>query len=688
MDLAQGLCLAFGFESKRKSFGVIEISNGDIVVPLVGHVLETARPGAYLNAEFAELERSREFSRFGEFLPILPSKLIKSPRTAVPLKGGREQVLESYKIASAAIRRAKEIVNAGDIDREGQLIVDELLEHLEIDPYGVKPIVWRFGIASNLSSDIAQALRDGKVEKNGDIKWRKRSEAAQARQYLDFAWGINLSMVGQARHRNSRISFGRVQTPVLNLVNERDLAIENFKPTTFYTPVLVMPDGMQMRWRKRDNCEGTPGFDAAGRIIDPQVGNNMLLAIRKGLPLRVSVTRVTQHQEKPPLPFSAGTLAATVAKEHGITLKEVQDAASRLNREHHLISYSGTDCKFLPESMHAQAPEILRVLMDLFPQSVAGCNPAIVSSCFNDAKLDEHYAIVPTTTPIGDIRLSPIEQIVYKTVSRRFMAQFYPDYVFRRGKLEVIAGADHFSVDSKTDVQRGWKDIENDAGLGQGQSEVQGEGQEQDEEQTDSVVLEPRLDPSQYKVDQVLQAVGARIETGVTTPPQAYTEDTLIGDMLSAYKFATNEADRALLKQIAGIGTSRTRVTVIENFIKNGFLTRQKKGKLNQLKISTQGRVLLKDAPAELKDVALTAKWERALASVEKGEATADQLKMKVNSILLALVPKLLAEKVNVIELNYPPGSHNNAYHASGDSSKDGKPGAWKGAKKRTTRKS
>jgi len=142
--------------------------------------------------------------------------------------------------------------------------VDELLEHFGIDPYG--PNVMRFGLASNLPEDIAKAVLAG-LDRNGDARWRRSCEAAATREYLDWAWGINFSMAGQALHKNARIAAGRVQTPVLALVDERCREIENFKPQDYYVPVVVLKDGTTMRWKARVGAQGQPGFDKEGRIV-------------------------------------------------------------------------------------------------------------------------------------------------------------------------------------------------------------------------------------------------------------------------------------------------------------------------------------------------------------------------------------------------------------------------------------
>lgn len=482
-DLAAGLCLAFGGSSRKAEGGVIELSYGDKIVPLAGHLLSTARVQAYLDDKAIAIERAYQYERFGEFLPVLPSRLKLEPRFETDAKGKlTNKPFRPYQVAVKALKGATEIVNAGDTDREGQLIVDELLEHLNIDPYG--PNVWRFGITSNLPQDIADAVKAG-LDRNGDATWRMRSEAARVRQYLDFVWGLNFSMVSQARHKRAQVSVGRVQTPVLAMVAARDELIANFKPVNYFVPVITLKDGSKMRWTRREGSEGMPGFDEQGRIISESLAREIVAKINAGLQGRVSKVRVTQHSEKAPLPFSLGTLQVTASRELGLTIEEVGDLASSLYRRHKAISYVGTDCKFLPTSMHSEAPAVLRALAAVFPKAAPGADASIKSAAFNDSKLDEHFAIVPTgQLPQG---ASNDEMAVFRIVARRFLAQFYPDFVYKRHKVEALFGADEFTSDQREVVRQGWKEVEGDQ---QAEGQADQVSVERDKDQPDDDVVE------------------------------------------------------------------------------------------------------------------------------------------------------------------------------------------------------
>jgi DNA topoisomerase-3 len=271
-------------------------------------------------------------------------------------------------------------------------------------------------------------------------------------------WGMNFSMVAQAQHRQPKTSVGRVQTPVLAMVDRRDREIETFRAVDYFVPVVTLKDGTVLRWTHREGCEGAQGFDAEGRITSEAIARQIVAQINAGLQGSISKVRVTEHSEKPPLPYSLGTLQATASRELGLTVAEVGDLASSLYRNHKAISYVGTDCKFLPTSMHSEAGKVLRALSAVFPKLAPGADPKIKSAAFDDSKLDEHFAIIPTgEIPKG---ASAQEMGVFRVVSRRFLAQFYPDFVYRRHQVDAVFGADGFRSDRREVLRKGWRDVE------------------------------------------------------------------------------------------------------------------------------------------------------------------------------------------------------------------------------------
>lgn len=432
--------------------GFTRHSNGDVVCSVFGHMLTMLPPSHYLTKE----QNADPINS----LPLIPNPFKFEPKPEVTkaqkvmMRNGKPVPSARFVLLEKLIKQAKELVNACDIDREGQLIFDELLEFVGIDPYASN--VYRAVLVSNTPEALHKTITE--LEPNGDPKWRLRSDAAQTRQKLDWLLGMNASMAYQSVTGIRTMSVGRVQTPVLAMVVRRDLEIENFVPQAYYVPVVILSDGTRLRWEKRHGAEGQPGFDPNGRIIDKGLAQAIVNAIMNGQSGEVRVAESKERSSAPPLPFSMGTLQAHVARRHGLTVAQVTKAAQSLYEKHKAITYVGTDCQYLPEDMHGDATDLLAKLSKTtaYKEIATGANPALRSRAFNDKKVDEHFAIIPTSVlPPNDI--SEAERAVYDAVSRRYMAQFYPNYKALTASLHVIFGQDEFRASAKKDLERGWK---------------------------------------------------------------------------------------------------------------------------------------------------------------------------------------------------------------------------------------
>lgn len=475
-SLVEGLALAHGTRvtNNQREAGYYALSNGDAVAPLLGHLLEMQ----FLQPQ----HRQARLGTYFDFLPIKVEHPTYRPRADVDKTGKPRLDKDRNPIAPRALsvalkllKQCREVVNAGDIDREGQRIVDELLEYAGIDPSGRTKPVWRLPLVSNRPEDIAKLVHQ--LERNGDPKWSLRGAEALARQILDAATGLNGSMALQEITGRHNMSVGRVQTPVLWIVFERDQAIENFKPHDYFVPVIMLSDGTEMRWHKREASQGTPGFDSQGRIVNRDLAQAIVDRIARGLKGTVTVSDAQRAKVAPPLPFSNASLASTVAKRHGITPKQAERAAQSLYEQHKAISYVGTDCQYLPSSMLQDARATLQALARVMPGKANGADLSLRSAAWNDAKVDEHYAIVPT----GQIphNLTPDESAVFDAVCKRYIAQFYPPFEYIKHSLAALFERDEFRASHKEVVRQGWKDVESDAELGGKDAAEDGEEQDQ-----------------------------------------------------------------------------------------------------------------------------------------------------------------------------------------------------------------
>lgn len=457
-NMAAGLCVAYSLTSERKK-GFIQLSNGDRVMPLLGHLIEALPVSAYLT------EEENKLADYIPLLPIVPPEFKFQPRPerdekgAAKVRNGKPIPAQQYVVAMEEIRAAREIVNAGDVDREGQLIVDELLVEAGVDPDGATKPVWRFPLVSPKESDIAAQLQKP-MDRNGDDKWRRKRLAALTRQQSDWLLGMNGSMAYQSLTGIRSMSIGRVTTPVLAMVVRRDLAIEQFKPRDYFVPVITLADGTQLRWMARADAAGTTGFDEEGRIIDESVAKQIVSLISRGMEGRISEADTRKLTSPPPLPFSLGTLQSTASRQLGLSLKEVTKAAQALYERHKAISYVGTDCQYLPTSLLEDAQKTMASLAKFYPVVAAGANPALVSRAWNDSKVDEHFAIIPKGgLPSG---ATAAERSVFDTISKRYLAQFYPDHEYLSHKISAVFGKDTFSATRKEVVRQGWKEVESD----------------------------------------------------------------------------------------------------------------------------------------------------------------------------------------------------------------------------------
>ncbi len=468
-SLAAGLVLTYGTQvvnsATARNDGCIKLANGDAVGHFFGHMLELAPPEHYLTED---QNRGNAF----DYLPLMPAvfKKLPKPETDRDPKGGRSkpkldkagQPIPSFQLTRMVqlAKAAREIVNAGDTDREGQLIVDEFLEYAQIDPHGRSKPVWRLALQDPKEEKIRALVQAG-LEKNSDPKWSRRSAAASIRERGDWAIGMTASRAYRQVTGFIRMSAGRVVTPTLSLVVERELAIERFKPVQYFVPVITLGDGTRLRWFRREGAAGREGFDSEGRIVSEAVARMIVSSVLGRSQGRITLAKAERHHQPPPLPFDLGTLQSTAARRYGMTLKEVSQAAQKLYESHKMISYIGTDCRFLPTSMLADAQDTVNALARMYGQEARGTNLELRSKAWNDAKTDEHFAIVPTGR-IGS-GLTQNETNVFKTVAQRYMAQFYPDHEFARMNLEAAWGVDEFKAVEKEVTRAGWKACEYDA---------------------------------------------------------------------------------------------------------------------------------------------------------------------------------------------------------------------------------
>ena len=559
-----------------------------VLVWLNGHAWDTANPGAY--------DPAWKSFRI-QNLPMVPErwKLVADPKKSALVSELRRGLSE-----------CDTIVNCGDPGREGQLIVDEALVECGVDPHG--PRVRRLWVQDMSDRGMDKAI--GAIAPNSEK--RTLYDAAVTRQRADWTYGMNMTVLYTALARASGadvlLSVGRVQTPTLRLVVDRDLEIENHRRVDHYGVDLVFehPNGrFKAVWQMPAEC---PGTNPQGLLVDKSVAQAVVDRVR-GKDGVLKDHRTTDKSAPPPLPYSLTSLQKEAGQKYDLTAQQVLDVAQRLY-EAKITSYPRTDCPYLPDNIRAdEAPTILAALGAVpdLGDVASGADPTLKSPAWNDAKLTDHYGIVPTVqVSAADVAgLSGVDRKVFDLIAKRFVAQFYPHHRWKATTATVGVGSDTFKATGKRDVDPGWRRVY---------------GAESDDGEDGATGTLPEM----AKGDGV-RADTATVCAKKTSPPPRFTDPTLIEAMEAVHLFVSDRKVRERLKESSGIGTPATRANIIEKLIKKGYMTRRKE-KRKQIVVSTPlGRSLVATLDKEVVDPGLTALWEENLEKVVRGEITGER---------------------------------------------------------------
>lgn len=570
---------------------------GVMVTWCIGHLLEMAPPEAY-DPAFKRWELAH--------LPIIPGQW----RLEVTERGKGQ-----FKAVKAALSQAREVVLATDADREGETIGREVLERC-----GWRGPVQRLWLSALDAASIRKALANLLPGAKTEPLYR----AGLARARADWLVGMNLSrlytLLGRRSGDDGVISVGRVQTPTLKLVVERDREIEGFKPVAFYVleaELRARAGSFKARWQPPAQA-----CDSEGRCLRREAA---AAAARKieGRQGRITRAETERKKEGPPLPFDLGTLQQEASRRFSMTAQQVLDIAQSLYETHKATTYPRTDCPYLPESQHAEARAVLQALASSdaeIKSLVSGADAGLCSRAWNDTRITAHHAIIPTSARVDLQRMTADERRLYDLIRRRYLAQFYPDHQYDQTTIEVLIEDETFKATGRVARIPGWRVVMESLPV----EELAG-----DEDESAHQVLPPVVK------DDAVQVTGVNIDARKTKPPPRYSDGTLIAAMKSVAKLVQDPALKAVLKETAGIGTEATRPGIIETLLKRGFLVR--KGK-KQLLSTDIGRRLIDTLPQVVTDPATTARWEQALDEIAQGRRGLDEFMAAQSQWLTGLV--------------------------------------------------
>lgn len=569
--------------------GYLKTGDG-IVTWLFGHILRQAEPEEY----------DPKYKRWrAEDLPIIPSQW----RLFVA-----KDCEKQFAIVKSLIHQADEIVHGGDPDREGQLLVDEVLDYLG----NTKPVK---RILLNALDEASIRKANGSLRDNKEFFNLKQSALARAR--ADWLIGMNLSRAytlaaRRAGHDKLVLPVGRVKTPTLSLVVRREREIENFKPVDYYTikGTFAHENGLfQAQWKPKDTMAG---LDSENRLIDKQIAEEKLAFFQEapqgGI---ISAYQKTKKQEPPPLPFSLSTLQVLAGKRYGYAPQIVLDTAQKLY-EKKLTTYPRSDCEYLPTNQRGDAGKILKNLTAAGDLSVAEwaakADVKRKSRAWNDKKISAHHAIIPTTVKADVRTMTAEERNLYHLIARAYIAQFYPVHTYDQTKAEVAYKEELFTASGRTERDLGWK--------------VMYQSKRKKDEDEEEHADEDETLPAMKKKDQADWQTGA-ITQRATKPPVRFTASTLLAGMKEIHKYVKNPEAKKQLKDVYGIGTEATRAAIIEDLIRRKFMTAA--GKKKYLTPTPAAYLLVDALPDELTYPDSTAVWEDKLHSMSEGEGTLDE---------------------------------------------------------------
>lgn len=537
-------------------------------------------------------------------LPMMP------PRFGIKLIEN-ETYKAQFQVIEQLMQNADMIVNCGDAGQEGELIQRWVMQKAR-----AKCPVKRLWI----SSLTEEAIREGFNHLEDSSKFQHLYEAGLCRAIGDWLLGMNATRLyslkyggGYSRDRKV-LSIGRVQTPTLALIVNRQNEIDNFKPEPY--------------WELKTLYRDTLFSSTKGKFKLKEDGEKLLEMV-KGSDFVITDIAEKKGKEFAPRLFDLTSLQVECNKRFGFSADETLKLIQSLY-EKKVTTYPRVDTTFLSDDIYPKVPKTLEGLVAYkeFTDPLRGKKLPKSKRVFDNSKVTDHHAIIPTGVPATN--LSQQEMMVYDLVARRFIAEFYPDCEISTTTVLGKVADIEFKASGKQILKPGWRTVEQRPQPGIGAQPQSAQTDAQDENASDSTEL--KIMPNFVKGESGPHTPSLK-ETW-TTPPKPYTEATLLRAMETAGKFVDNEELRDALKE-NGIGRPSTRAAIIETLFKRGYIRRERKS----LFPTDTGRELISTIHEDLlKSAELTGIWERKLRQIERGDYSAqafiDELKTMVGDVV------------------------------------------------------
>lgn len=508
------------------------------------------------------------------------------------------QISKSQRVnqIGSLLKQADEVIHAGDPDDEGQLLIDELLRW-----FNYKGIVKRLDTANTTLVAMKKALSHMTDNKPHEpYGW-----SAYARSVADLMVGINMSRLFSCKNQ-TLLTIGRVQTPTLGLVVNRDLAIEGHHKQKYYTiacDINFNNDTVQADFIPAKTDSNLVDGHILSKEYAEQICNRL-----KGQTLKnINITKKIVY-EAPPLPFNLVKLQTYCSGKFGYSPQQVLDITQSLRENHKAITYNRSDCQYLSEEHYKEAPVTMKTVIMNIRYKPKSLDMNLKSKCFDSSKISAHFAIIPTNQKVNLDKLSEAEKNVYLAICKYYIAQFMPKAKKEQTNLSVELGnGEAIKAVSTVIIEQGYRSIFNEA--------------EKDKASNLSKIPEGIYSGKITDTD---------IAEKETKPPSRYTKASLNEDMTCISKYVKNPKIKQLLLskdegkegERGSIGTSATRSGIIESLVKRGFLREDGKKVIS----TALGRELYRILPDEIKKADMTAEWWSIQEEIQNGTVNYNRL--------------------------------------------------------------
>lgn len=552
----------------KKGNGYLEGSKY-IVTWALGHLVTLADPESY-DVKYKQWNL--------EDLPMLPERL---KLTVIKQTGKQFNAVKSQLLR----KDVNEIIVATDAGREGELVARWIIDKVRIN----KPIkrLW-------ISSVTDKAIKDGFANLKPGKAYDNLYASAVARSEADWYIGLNATRALTTRF-NAQLNCGRVQTPTVAMIANREDEIKNFKAQTYYGIEAQTTNQLKLTWQ-----------DANGnsRSFNKEKIDDIVKVLDKHNATVVEIDKKQKKSFSPGL-YDLTELQRDANKKFGYSAKETLNIMQKLYEQHKVLTYPRTDSRYISSDIVGTLPERLkacgvgeyRSLAHKVLQKPIKANKSFV----DDSKVSDHHAIIPTEGYVNFSAFTDKERKIYDLVVKRFLAVLFPAFEYEQLTLRTKVGNETFIARGKTISHAGWKEVY--------------ENRFEDDDVTDGVKeqLLPRIEKGDTLTVKLIMQT-----SGQTKAPARFNEATLLSAMENPTKYmdTQNKQLADTLKSTGGLGTVATRADIIDKLF-NSFLL-EKRGK--DIHITSKGRQLLDLVPEELKSPTLTGEWEQKLEAIAKGK--------------------------------------------------------------------